>query len=87
MPEMNKKKPFPLATLIVVGWTLTILLSLGWNVYREREQMFSLARSEAQANFNKDITFAAGGQTTAGFTFPLPTSRRRCLAVQCPSGT
>ena len=71
MPEMNKKKPFPLATLVVVGWTLTILTSLGWNVYREREQMFSLARSEAQANFNKDITFRRWGTNHGGVYVPV----------------
>jgi PAS domain S-box-containing protein len=71
MPEMNKKKPFPLATLVVVGWTLTILTSLGWNVYREREQMFNLARSEAQANFNKDITFRRWGTNHGGVYVPV----------------
>ncbi|MDT3735187.1 MAG: PAS domain-containing protein [Denitratisoma sp.] len=65
------RKSFPLLALVIVGWTLTILASLAWTVYSEREQMLELARSEAQANFNKDITIRRWATTHGGVYVPI----------------
>ncbi len=43
--------------LAVLGWSLLVGCSLGWNSYQAREATYALARGEAVANINKDLAF------------------------------
>ena len=64
-------KSFPLALAVIAGWTLLLALLLAWNIHREREQIDTLARVEAKANFNKDLTFRRWATGHGGIYVPI----------------
>ncbi len=45
------------AVLLALVWTLLVAASLGWNMANKRSEILHLARHEALANINKDISF------------------------------
>ena len=45
------------AVLLALVWTLLVAASLGWNMANKRNEVLELARHEAIANINKDVSF------------------------------
>jgi len=45
------------AILIALVWTLLVTASLGWNMANMQNEALELARHEAMANINKDVSF------------------------------
>ncbi len=59
------------AWLAAAGWTVAVILSLAWNIQRENREVLELARAEAIANFNKDLTFRRWGAEHGGVYVPV----------------
>jgi len=59
---------------VVFFWTFIVICSASWNVYYERLQILALAKNEAVANFNKDLSFRLWGTNHGGVYVP-PTEK------------
>ncbi len=57
--------------LAVLGWSLLVGCSLGWNSYQAREATYALARGEAVANINKDLAFRHWATAHGGVYVPV----------------
>lgn len=55
---------------VVFFWTFIVICSASWNVYCERLQILALAKNEAVANFNKDLSFRLWGTSHGGVYVP-----------------
>ncbi len=63
-------KPAHLLIWAALAWTATIGGSLYWNFFQTENQMLSLARKEALANFNKDQAFRLWATKHGGVYVP-----------------
>ena len=61
---------YRMVTLLVLIWTVAVIASLTWTIYREKEQTLALAKNEAIANFNKDQAFRLWGTKHGGVYVP-----------------
>lgn len=69
------KKIFDLKILTMIGWTLTVLLSLLSAAFNQYQQSFETARNVARANFDKDQAFRRWATTHGGVYVPVDMKR------------
>jgi diguanylate cyclase (GGDEF)-like protein len=62
------------ATYAALLWTLLVAVSLAWNVYHQRRETLDLARLQADAYINKDLTFRSWA-TAHGGVYVRPTEK------------
>ena len=69
------KKLFTLKIITMLGWTLTVILSLMFAAYNQYQQSFETARNVAKANFDKDQAFRQWATTHGGAYVPVDMKR------------
>ena len=63
-----------IAGLTALLWTLLVAASLGWNLYRSRQETLALAYAEAKAVRDKDMAFRRWGMKHGGVYVPVTES-------------
>ena len=59
------------ALLVGVVWTLTVGISLLWNIRHETYEVLDLARAEARGAFNKDLAYRRWAALHGGVYVPI----------------
>ncbi len=59
------------ASIIAVGWTAAVAVSLLWNLHQERQEALSVAISQAQAAYDKDVVYRRWNAEHGGVYVPV----------------
>jgi len=60
--------------IIIVIWTLSIALSLTWNIYNQRQAILSLAHARADLSLQKDVLYRKWVTQKGGVYVPISTT-------------
>lgn len=69
------KKLFNLKIITMLGWTLTVIISLIFAAFNQYQQSFETARNVANANFDKDQAFRQWATSHGGVYVPVDMKR------------
>lgn len=75
--DLSQRRPLDEVTLqpwrvaLLLAWTLFILLSLIWNVYKERAEVYESARDQLRSNYVRDHTLWLWSSQHGGFYVPV----------------
>jgi diguanylate cyclase (GGDEF)-like protein len=56
--------------MLITAWTLVIIISLGWNLYQEHQEIQDMALKAAQVNFEKDVLYRRWATIHGGVYVP-----------------
>ncbi len=70
-PTANAVTLRPWLIVLVLGWSVFIALSLAWNIYQERTQVYAGARERLRSIYMRDQTFWQWASRHGGFYVPV----------------
>jgi PAS domain S-box-containing protein len=69
-PRLSEKEEFH-AWIYATCWTVIIILSLGWNISRKKNEILEVATNEAKTIFEKDLVYYQWAASHNGVYVPL----------------
>jgi hypothetical protein len=57
--------------ILITAWTLVIVISLGWNLYQDRQETQAMALTAVRINFEKDLLYRRWGAIHGGVYVPV----------------
>jgi diguanylate cyclase (GGDEF)-like protein len=60
--------------ILITAWTLVIVISLGWNLYQEWQDVQDVALTTARINFEKDVLYRRWATIHGGVYVPVTTA-------------
>jgi len=66
-----QEKDYPHTWLFAAFWTIIIIISLSWNIARQKNEIIEVATNEAKTIFEKDLFYYRWGTSHNGVYVPL----------------
>lgn len=70
-PEARPERFGYYASAAAIAWTMVAAFSLGWTYFQHKQEIIEIARSEAQAAYNKDVTYRLWNAKHGGVYVPI----------------
>ncbi len=74
--QILREKVYPHAWIFAIFWTIFIVISLGWNIVRQKYEIIEIATNEAQTIFEKDLVYYRWATSHKGVYVPLTDKTR-----------